>query len=332
MKAVLSKVAGGPNTLVLEDIADPQPSFGEIVVRVKASGVNYPDTLIIEDRYQVKPARPFSPGGEFSGVVESVGAGVETHRVGDRVMGFSLWGSMAQKIAVAANHCVSIPDSMPFDDASAFILTYGTSHYALKERGALAAGETLLVLGAAGGVGLAAVELGKAMGARVIAAVSTDEKAQLARQHGADDVVIYPPAPFCPATRKEAARLFKEACGPAGANVICDAVGGDYSEAALRAIAWEGRLLVVGFPAGIPQIPLNLPLLKSCQIVGVFWGAWLDRNMDRFGKGASELLDWYRSGKLHPHISARFAFENTGEAIAHLTARKALGKVIVTIE
>lgn len=332
MKAVLSKVAGGPAALVLEDIADPEPSSGQIVVHVKASGVNYPDTLIIEDRYQVKPARPFSPGGEFSGIVESIGDGVTTHSVGDRVMGFSTWGSMAQKIAVAANHCVSIPDSMPFDEAAAFILTYGTSYYALRERGALAAGETLLVLGAAGGVGLAAVELGKAMGARVVAAVSTEEKAKLAREHGADDATIYPSAPFSPAVRKKVVQIFKEACGPEGANVICDAVGGDYSEAALRAIAWEGRFLVVGFPAGIPQIPLNLPLLKSCQIVGVFWGEWLDRNIGQFAKMATELLGWYQSGKLRPHISARFALKDAGEAISHLAARKALGKVIVNIE
>lgn len=296
---------------------------------MKASGVNYPDTLIIEDRYQVKPPRPFSPGSEFSGIVESVGDGTMKHRLGDRVMGFCTWGSMAQRISVNGSHCLTIPDAMPFDVASAFILTYGTSYYALRERGQLKPGETLLVLGAAGGVGLAAVELGKAMGARVIAAVSTAEKATLAREHGADDVVVYPAAPFDPRARKEAVRLFKEACGSNGANVICDGVGGDYAEAALRAIAWEGRFLVVGFPAGIPQIPLNLPLLKSCQIVGVFWGAWLDRHTDRFEKGATELLDWYQSGKLRPHISARFPFDRAGDAIAHLAARKGLGKVVV---
>jgi NADPH2:quinone reductase len=332
MKAILSTRAGGPDSLELRDVGDPVAGPGQIVVRIKASGVNYPDGLIIEDRYQFKPPRPFSPGGEFSGVVESMGQNVRSRRIGDPVLGFSLFGSMAQKIAVDDNHCVAIPQTMPFDVAAAFILTYGTSYYALLERANLKRGETLLVLGAAGGVGLAAVELGKVMGARVVAAVSTDEKAKVARDHGADDVVIYPCAPFDSSTRKEAARLFKEACGSAGANVICDAVGGDYTEAALRAVAWEGRLLVVGFPAGIPQIPLNLPLLKSCQIIGVFWGAWLDRNIDLFEKRAIELLKWYRSGQLRPHISAQFPLERAGEAIAHLAARRALGKVIITVE
>jgi NADPH:quinone reductase len=332
MKAILSVAPGGSDTLVMKETADPLAEAGEVVVRIKASGVNYPDALIIEDRYQFKPRRPFSPGGEFSGVVVSVGEGVVRPRIGDRVMGFSTWGSMAQKIAVNASHCVKIPDEMPYEVAASFILTYGTSYYALKERGELKAGETLLVLGAAGGVGLAAVELGKAMGARVVAAVSTGEKAALARDHGADDVVIYPPAPFNDPSRKEAISLFKTACGAHGAHVICDGVGGDYAEAALRAIAWEGRFLVVGFPAGIPKIPLNLPLLKSCQIVGVFWGAWLDRHIDRFGVGAVELLEWYKSGKLRPHISRRFVFEKAGDAIAHLAARKALGKVVVEID
>lgn len=332
MKAILTTAPGGPETLVLGETADPTAGHRQIVVRIKSSGVNYPDTLIIEDRYQVKPLRPFSPGGEFSGIVESIGEGVKSHRIGDRVIGFSTWGSMAQKICVNANHCLAIPDAMPFDVGSAFILTYGTSFYALKERGELKPGETLLVLGAAGGVGLAAVELGKAMGARVVAAVSTKEKAALAREHGADLAVIYPASPFETSSRKAAVDLFKEACGPNGANVICDAVGGDYAEAALRSIAWEGRYLVVGFPAGIPKIPLNLPLLKSCQIIGVFWGAWLERHIDRFGQAASELLKLYQAGKLRPYISARFPFDKAGDAIAHLAARKALGKVVVSVD
>lgn len=332
MKAILSILVGGPDSLVYRDVADPVAGPGQIVVAIKASGVNYPDALIIEDRYQFKPARPFSPGGEFAGIVESVGEGVFSHRIGERVLGFSTWGSMAEKIAVDANHCLTIPDAMPFDVAAAFILTYGTSHYALRERASLQPGETLLVLGAAGGVGLAAVELGKAMGARVVAAVSTKEKSEIVADHGADEVLIYPAAPFDMHARKETAQLFKKACGPGGADVVCDAVGGDYAEAALRAIAWEGRFLVVGFPAGIPSIPLNLALLKSCQIIGVFWGAWLDRNIDRFGQSATELLDWYLGGKLRPHISARFPFERAGEAISHLAARRALGKVVVTID
>ncbi|TWB86796.1 NADPH2:quinone reductase [Bradyrhizobium macuxiense] len=332
MKAILSRSSGGPETLVLEEVDDPEAAAGQIVVRVKASGVNFPDTLIIEDRYQFKPKRPFSPGAEFSGVVEAIGSGVCSFRVGDRVMGFSRWGAMAQKVAIDADRCVAIPDKMPFDEASAFILTYGTSYYALKERGALRTGETLLVLGAAGGVGLAATEIGKAMGARVVAAVSTTEKATLARERGADRAVIYPTAPFNLISRREAAHVLKEACGPDGAHVVCDVVGGDYSEAALRAIAWDGRFLVVGFAAGIPQIPLNLPLLKSCQIVGVFWGPWLDRSGDHLSRSAAELLEWYNSGKLRPCISARFPLTKAGDAIAQLGARKALGKIIINID
>ncbi|MFK4654321.1 NADPH2:quinone reductase [Bradyrhizobium japonicum] len=332
MKAIMSRSVGGPETLVLEEIDDPVATTGQIVVRVRASGVNFPDTLIIQDRYQFKPKRPFSPGAEFSGIVEAIGSGVCSFQVGDRVMGFSRWGAMAQKIAVDANRCVVIPDKMPFDEASAFILTYGTSYYALKERGSLRSEETLLVLGAAGGVGLAAVEIGKAMGARVVAAVSTTEKAKLVREHGADRVVIYPTAPFDPSSRRDAGRLLKEACDPHGAHVVCDVVGGDYSEAALRAIAWDGRFLVVGFTAGIPQIPLNLPLLKSCQIVGVFWGPWLDRSTDHLSRDAAELLEWYQSGKLRPCISAHFALAEAGDAIARLVARKAMGKIVVNID
>lgn len=332
MKAIMSKSIGGPETLVLEEVDDPVAAAGQLLVRVKASGVNFPDTLIIEDRYQFKPKRPFSPGAEFSGVVEAIGSGVSVFKVGDRVMGFSRWGSMAEKIAIDAGRCVVIPDKMPFDEASAFILTYGTSYYALKERGTLRSGETLLVLGAAGGVGLATIEIGKAMGARVVAAISTTEKAVLVREYGADRSVVYPTAPFNPASRRDAARRLKEACDPDGAHVICDIVGGDYSEVALRAIAWNGRFLVVGFTAGVPQIPLNLPLLKSCQIVGVFWGPWLDRSADHLRRSAAELLEWYQNGKLRPCISARFPLEKAGDAIAQLAARRAMGKIVVNID
>ncbi|NOJ44682.1 NADPH:quinone oxidoreductase family protein [Bradyrhizobium archetypum] len=332
MKAIMSRSIGGPETLVLEEVDDPVAAPGQIVVRVKASGVNFPDTLIIEDKYQFKPKRPFSPGAEFSGIVEAIGGGVSSFQLGDRVMGFSRWGAMAQKIAISASRCAVIPDEMPFDEASAFILTYGTSYYALKERGALRVGETLLVLGAAGGVGLAAIEIGKAMGARVVAAVSTPEKARLARKHGADRAVIYPTAPFDASSRREVARLLKGACDPHGAHVVCDVVGGYYSEAALRAIAWDGRFLVVGFTGGIPQIPLNLALLKSCKIVGVFLGPWLDRSVDHFSRAAAELLEWYQAGKLRPCISARFPLAEAGDAIAQLATRKAMGKIVVNID
>jgi NADPH2:quinone reductase len=331
MKAVLSKIVGGPETLVVEDLPDPVAKEGEVVIRVHACGVNYPDVLIIEDKYQFKPARPFSPGGEVAGVIESVGPGVTLLKVGDRVIGSTGWGGMAEKIALAAGRCIPIPDSMPFDEASAFILTYGTSHYALKQRARLKAGETVLVLGAAGGVGLAAVELAKAAGARVVAACSSQEKVDLAIAHGAESGVVYPSGPFDRDGQKALADLFKQACGPNGADVIYDAVGGDYAEASLRAIGWEGRFLVIGFPAGIPKIPLNLTLLKSCQIVGVFWGAFTARNPAENAENVKELMGLYAAGKIKPHVSAVFPMEQAGEAIRQLSSRKAQGKVVVTL-
>ncbi|MFC0283996.1 NADPH:quinone oxidoreductase family protein [Camelimonas abortus] len=332
MKAILSKVVGGPETLVLEEVPDPVPGPKQVLLAVKACGVNFPDTLIIEDRYQFRPPRPFSPGGEVAGVVEAVGPEVKSVKVGDRVIGSTGHGGMAEKVVVDEFRCIPMAENMPFDEASAFILTYGTSHHALKDRGQLKPGETLLVLGAAGGVGLAAVELGKAMGARVIGAVSSQEKADLVKARGADDVVIYPQGPFDRDGRRQLAELFKKACGEKGADVIYDAVGGDYAEAALRAIAWEGRFLVVGFPAGIPSLPLNLTLLKGCQVVGVFWGAWVARNPQGFAASVAELMDFYRRGLVKPYVSARFPLERAGEAIAHLAARKALGKVVVVME
>lgn len=331
MKALLSKAVGGPSTLVLEDLPDPTPGEGEVVLDVKAVGVNYPDVLIIEDKYQFKPARPFAPGGELAGVVSAVGPGVKGLKVGDRVIGSCGWGGMAQKVALAEGRCIPIPDAMPFDQAAAFIMTYGTSHYALQERAALKAGETLLVLGAAGGVGLAAVELGKATGATVIAAVSSEEKAEVARAHGADKTVVYPKGPFDKDGAKALADLFKQACGPNGADVIYDAVGGDYAEASLRAIGWEGRFLVIGFPAGIPKIPLNLTLLKSCQIVGVFWGAFVAREPKRNAQHVAELMALYEKGAIRPHVSATFPLERGAEAIQHLADRKATGKVVVLV-
>ena len=331
MKAVLSKVIGGPETLVVEDLPDPIAKDGEVVIRVHACGVNYPDVLIIEDKYQFRPERPFAPGGEVAGVIESLGAGVTHLKVGDRVIGSTGWGGMAEKIALAAGRCIPIPDAMPFDEASAFILTYGTSHYALKQRAHLKAGETVLVLGAAGGVGLAAVELAKATGAKVVAAASSQEKVDLAIQHGADSGVVYPTGPFDRDGQKALAEMFKQACGPTGADVIYDAVGGDYAEAALRAIGWEGRFLVIGFPAGIPKIPLNLTLLKSCQIVGVFWGAFTARNPSENAENVKELLTLYTAGKIRPHVSACFPMAQAGEAIRQLSSRKAQGKVVVTM-
>jgi len=331
MKALLSKSVGGPDTLVLDDIAEPTPGKGEVRIAVKAVGVNFPDVLIVQDLYQFKPERPFAPGGEVAGVIDALGEGVDGLEVGDRVLAMTGWGGMAEKIVVRREVCVPVPESMPFDVAAAFVMTYGTSHHALKDRAKLQAGETLLVLGAAGGVGLAAVELGKAAGGRVVAAVSSEEKAAMARAHGADETVVYPQGPFDKEGSKALAALFKQACGPDGANVIYDPVGGDYAEAALRAIAWEGRYLVVGFPAGIPKIPLNLTLLKSCQIVGVFWGAFAARDPRANEQNLMELLTLWMKGRIKPEISARFPLEQGGEAIRQLAERKAVGKVVVTV-
>lgn len=330
MKAVLSTVVGGPETLELSELPDPVAGPGQVLIDVKACGVNYPDVLIIEDKYQFKPTRPFAPGGEVSGLIAAVGEGVTKFKVGDRVLASTGWGGMAEKLALEEARCTKIPDNMPFDEAAAFILTYGTSYYALKDRGSLKAGETLLVLGAAGGVGLAAVELGKAAGARVIAAASSQEKVDLAIAHGADSGVVYPRGPFDKDGQKALANLIKEACGPNGWDVAYDAVGGDYSEATIRAAGWNGRFLVIGFPSGIPKIPLNLTLLKSCDIVGVFWGASVARDPAGHAQNVKELMALYADGKIKPHVSERFPLARAGEAIAHLASRKAMGKVVVT--
>lgn len=333
MKALLSTAPGGPETLTLGEAPDPVAGANEVVLDVKACGVNYPDVLIIQDLYQFKPERPFSPGGEVAAVVASVGEGVTSVAVGDRVIGSAAWGGMAQQLKVHELACTKIPDAMPFDDAAAFLMTYGTSHYALKDRAHLREGETLLVLGAAGGVGIAAVELGKAMGARVVAAASSQEKVDLAIAHGADVGLVYPRGPFDSKDEKKAlSALFKDAVGKDGADVIYDPVGGAYAEASLRAIGWEGRFLVVGFPAGIPAIPLNLTLLKSCQIVGVFWGAFTLRDPAANAENIRELMSLYEAGKIKPVISERFDLEHAPDAITRLAARQALGKLVITME
>jgi NADPH2:quinone reductase len=333
MKALLSKEVGGPDTLVLEDVDAPQAKPGFAVVQVKAVGVNFPDVLIIEDKYQFKPARPFAPGGEIAGVVKAVGEGVTNVKPGDRVLGNTGWGGMAEELALEAHRLVKIPDAMPFDEAAAFIMTYGTSWHALKDRADLKPGQTLLVLGAAGGVGLAAVELGRAMGARVVAAASSQEKVDLCLKHGADTGVVYPRGPFDRDGQKALAGLFKDATGPNGADVIYDPIGDAYAEPALRAIAWEGKYLVVGFAAGeIPKIPLNLALLKGCDIVGVFWGGWVAKNPERHQANVAELLEMYAAGKIKPFVSERFPLARAADAIKHLASRKAMGKVVVTID
>jgi NADPH2:quinone reductase len=332
MKALLSKAVGGPETLVLEDLPSPTAKPGSVVVSVKAVGVNYPDVLIIEDKYQFKPPRPFAPGAELSGVVKEVGEGVTSVKVGDRVLANITCGGMVEELALEAGRLIKIPDAMPFDEAAAFIMTYGTSYYALKDRGFLKPGQSLLVLGAAGGVGLSAVELGKAMGARVIAAASSQEKVDLAIARGAESGVVYPTGPFDRDGQKALANSFKEAVGPNGVDLVYDGVGGDYAEAAIRCMAWEGRFLVVGFPAGIPRIPLNLTLLKSCDIAGVFWGAAVARDPKAHAQNVKELLDLYATGKIRPHVSEHYPLARGAEAITHLASRKAMGKVVVMME
>jgi NADPH:quinone reductase-like Zn-dependent oxidoreductase len=332
MKALLSHEPGGPETLRLTELADPVPGPGELLVRVRAAAVNYPDVLIIEDKYQFKPPRPFAPGGEIAGEIEAVGEGVEGWKAGDRLIAVPGWGGFSEKIVIPAKAGVPLPESRSFTDGAALLLTYATSIHALYDRGKLEAGQTLLVLGAAGGVGLAAVELGKARGARVVAAVSSEEKAAAAHAAGADDAIVYPRGPFDRDGQKALAQLFKNAVGPDGANVIYDPVGGDYAEPALRAIGWEGRYLVVGFPAGIPKLPLNLTLLKSCDVCGVFWGAFAARDPKANAAHVAELFRLWDEGKINPHVSATYPLERGGAAIAAMAARQVIGKLVVTID
>lgn len=332
MKALLSKTVGGPETLVLDEVPAPVAGAGDVLIDVKAVGVNYPDVLMLRDMYQFKPERPFAPGGEIAGVVAAVGDGVTHVKAGDRVIGSTGWGGMAEQIVISGLRVRRIPDAMPFDEAAAFLMTYGTSHYALKDRAHIKPGESLLVLGAAGGVGVAAVELGKAMGAKVIAAASSQEKVDFALACGADAGIVYPAN--LDEDDKAATKAFSEACkqaGGGGVDVIYDAVGGAYAEASLRAMNWEGRFLVIGFPAGIPKIPLNLTLLKSCQIVGVFWGAFTARDPKGNEANIAELFALYGEGKIKPRVSGHFPLARGGDAIAHLADRKAQGKVVVTV-
>ena len=332
MKALISRLPGGPETLLYQDLPDPVPGPAQVRVAVRACGVNYPDLLIIQDLYQIKPPRPFAPGVEVAGVVDAVGTGVDNVQIGDRVLLAPVRGGMAQLAVGESRDCWKIPPSMPFDEAACLLMTYGTSHHALKDRAALRSGETVLVLGAGGGVGLAAVELGKAMGARVIAAASSVEKLALAKECGALSGVQYPLGALDKADARALTDRFKAACGSGGADVIYDAVGGDYAEAALRAIGWNGRFLVVGFPAGIPKIPLNLPLLKSCQIVGVFWGDFVTRRPAEHARNVSELLQLYLEGRIRPMVTERFALARGGDAIARLGARDTRGKLVVMVD
>jgi NADPH:quinone reductase-like Zn-dependent oxidoreductase len=331
LKALLSTAPGGPETLALTEVEDPVPGPGQLLVRVKACAINYPDVLIIEDKYQFKPVRPFAPGGEIAGLVERAGEGVIGWSEGDRLIAMLGHGGLAEKVLVSAAMAQRLPEGRGFEEGSALILTYATTIHALVDRGKLEAGETLLVLGAAGGVGLAAVELGKAFGARVVAAVSSEEKAEAARAAGADEAIVYPRGPFDKEGAKALSHLFKQAVGPDGADLVYDPVGGNYTEAALRAIAWGGRLLVIGFPAGIPKLPLNLTLLKSCDVRGVFWGAFAARDPKANAAHIATLFRLWEEGKIAPRVSRTWPLERGGEAIAHMAAREAVGKLVVTM-
>lgn len=332
MRALLSREPGGPETLRIEDVPDPVPGPGELLVRVRACSINYPDVLITEDKYQLKPPRPFAPGSEIAGEVVEVGEGVEAWSAGGRLIAATGYGGLVEKIVIPARAAIRLPSERTFEEGSALLLTYATSIHALLDRGRLQAGQTLLVLGAAGGVGLAALEIGKAAGARVVAAASSEEKAAAAREAGADEAIVYPSGPFDRDGLKTLSQLFKDAVGPAGADVIFDPVGGDYSEAALRSIAWEGRFLVVGFPAGIAKLPLNLTLLKSCDVCGVFWGAFAAHDPKANAAHVDQLFRWWAEGKIAPKISATYPLERAGEAIAALRDRKAIGKLVVKLD
>jgi len=322
MKAVVCNAWGPPDSLVVEERPDLVADTGQVVVAVKAAGVNFPDVLIIQNKYQFKPPLPFTPGSELSGVITAVGEGVTPWKVGDHVIAFVGHGAFAQQVVVPATNVMPMPAGMAFDVAAAITLTYGTSHHAVCDRAQLRAGETMLVLGAAGGVGLAAIEIGKALGARVIAAASSDEKLAVCRAHGADATINY--------STHDLRDAIKAATDGKGPDVIYDPVGGDYSEAAFRSIAWRGRYLVVGFANGeIPKLPLNLMLLKGASLVGVFWGEFAKREPNANAQAMRQLMGWLADGTINPHISARYALADTSHALNDMAARKVTGKVVI---
>jgi len=324
MKAVLCRQFGPPDSLVVEELASPRAGPGEVVVSVKAASVNFPDVLIIQNKYQFKPPLPFSPGSELAGVVKELGEGVSGVRPGDRVIAFTTYGAFAEEVKTEAARLLPMPEGMDFPSAAAFLLTYGTSDHALRDRAGLKAGETLLVLGAAGGVGLAAVEIGKALGARVIACASSEDKLEVCRSHGADATINY--------ASEDLRERIKALSDGRGVDVIYDAVGGPYTEPAFRCVAWRGRLLVVGFAAGeIPKLPLNLALLKGASLVGVFWGDFARREPKRFAESVRQLAAWYREGKLRPHVSQTFPLAQAAQALKLMAARQVKGKLVLTV-
>lgn len=322
MKALVCKVHGLPDTLSFEDMPDPQPGPDDVVIDVKAAGVNFPDVLIIQNKYQSKPPLPFVPGGEVSGVISAVGVNVDQFKPGDRVVGLCSIGAFAEKVSLPADRVVPVPAEVNFDVAAAFLLTYGTSWHALKDRAALRAGETLLVLGASGGVGLAAIQIGKALGARVIAAASTEEKLQVCRDNGADATINY--------TTEDLRERIKDLTDGNGPDVIYDPVGGEYAEPAFRSIAWRGRYMVVGFANGeIPRLPLNLTLLKGASLMGVFWGSFSQREPENFKRDIADMLALLRQSKLAPHISGRYPLSEGHQALNDMMNRKVTGKVVI---
>ena len=332
MKALQCVELGGPDKLKINEVDSPSVIPGHVVIDVKSGSINFPDVLMIQGLYQFQPPLPFTPGGESAGIISEVGEDVTKFKVGDKVFAMTGTGAFAEKILAHEASCMLIPDSMDYDSAAALSMTYGTSLYALKQRANIQPGETLLVLGASGGVGIAAIELGKAMGAKVIAAASTQDKVDMCMTHGADEGFIYPSGNLDRDQQKQLSNKIKELTGGMGANVVYDPVGDSYSEPCLRATAWEGRYLVIGFAAGeIRKIPLNITLLKGCQIVGVFWGAWVGMHPDENNKNFDELFKLHAEGKINPEVSQKYALENSADAFSHLANRKAKGKVIINM-
>lgn len=324
MKALLCTQWGPPESLVVDEVERPKVGPGQVLIRVRAAGVNFPDTLIIQNRYQFKPALPFSPGGECAGVVEALGANAHRFQRGDRVIAFTAWGAFAEYVSADEDSLIAIPDGLDDVTASALAMTYGTAYHALADRAALKPGETILVLGASGGVGLASVEVAKALGARVIAAASSAAKLAVCREHGADELIDY----SIPEWREQ----LKALTGGRGVDVVCDPVGGPFTEAALRSCAWRGRLLVIGFANGdIPKLPANLMLLKGCSVVGVFLGEYLKREPAQSQRDLVVLLDWLRDGRIRPRIADRYPLARGGEAIRRLMDRNVVGKVVVEV-
>jgi len=322
MKAVLCKRFGLPESLVVEDIPSPKVSSARVIVSVKACGVNFPDTLMIQGKYQYQPDFPFSPGAEIAGVVKDVGSGVTGIGVGDRVFAFIRSGGFSEEVSVPADKIFHMPEKMDFKIASGFIMTYGTSYYALKHRAQLESGETLLVLGAAGGVGLAAVELGKIMGARVIASASTDDKLMVCKKSGADELINYSTQDF--------RSIISKITNGKGVDIVCDPVGGEITEKALRCTGWKGRYMVMGFASGkIPRIALNLPLLKGNSVIGVFWSDFIRREKEIYICVLQDLISWFLQGKLDPLVSKVYPLEQANLALEDIIQRRVTGKIVL---